>query len=138
MRLHIVKLAAAIAMLALTTTAQAQDAIIRGTLSGSSQQDGPSSAYPVRITIDGQRGTIEYGGTANCGGTLEAVRGQRNVYLEHITRNRYDMNARHPTGCIDGGTVTLSRTSNGRVAFHWLIDWGNDMIESRGELSPVR
>jgi len=92
----------------------------------------------VRLTTDGTRGTIEYGGATTCQGTLEAVRGQRNVYLERITVNRYDMNARRPTGCIDGGTVTLARGANGRVTYHWLIDWGNDRIEARGELSQAR
>lgn len=133
----IVRLATAAAVLALATTAQAQTSPISGTWAGTASQDSPGTAYPLRLTIDGTRGTIEYGGTANCRGTLEAVRGQRDVYLERITVNRYDMNARYPTGCIDGGTVTLTRTPNGRVTFHWLMDWGNDRIESRGELSAA-
>jgi len=102
--------------------AEASDAWLNGTWTGSAHQASTNHDWTIRLVMNWNSYRIAYP-SLDCGGSLTPIR--RNeayaTFLEHIETGT--------ANCVDGGTVTLTRYTNGEIEFTW--EGSGDRVSTR-------
>ena len=104
-----------------------------GSWTGSIEQVGRGSPYPIEITLTAKGGETSYPGQ-NCVGKLVrvAASGDYAFFLETITSGKLDPATK--AGCLDG-SLTLHKGSAGLV-MTWMTGYNDKAVVAYGPLQP--
>ena len=104
-----------------------------GSWTGSIEQVGRGSPYPIEITLTAKGGKTSYPGQ-NCVGKLVrvAASGDYAFFLETITSGKLDPTTK--AGCLDG-SLTLHKGSDDLV-MTWMTGYNDKAVVAYGSLQP--
>jgi len=104
-----------------------------GSWTGSIEQVGRGSPYPIEITLTAKGGETSYPGQ-NCVGKLVrvAASGDYAFFLETITSGKLDPATK--AGCLDG-SLTLHKGSDDLV-MTWMTGYNDKAVVAYGSLQP--